>query len=67
MNNNIISKIINISAVLSIVAGAFGMLFSFTFLWSNNIVDVIGAGMPFIAGSILFGTGLITLAIFNKK
>lgn len=67
MNKKSIKRIINGLAILSTLAGAFGMIFSFVFLWSSKVVDVIGAGLPFVAGSILFGTGLITLAIFNKE
>jgi hypothetical protein len=29
--------------------------------------DLVGAGFPFVAGSILFGTGLLTLAIITRK
>jgi hypothetical protein len=29
--------------------------------------DLVGAGFPFVGGSILFGTGLLTLAVFNKQ
>jgi hypothetical protein len=67
MNERIIKKIINGLAILSMVAGAFGMIFCFIFLWSANTVDLIGAGFPFVGAAILFGTGLITLGIFNKK
>lgn len=67
MREDSIKKVINILAILAIVSGAFGMLFCFPFLWSANIADLVGAGFPFVGGAILFGTGLITLAIFNKK
>lgn len=67
MNEGMIKKIINGLAILSMLLGAFGMIFCFVFLWSANAVDLIGAGFPFVAGSVLFGTGLITLGIFNKK
>jgi len=62
-----IEKIINALAISSMIAGAFGMIFCFVFLWSSNAVDLIGAGFPFVGGAVLFGTGLITLGIFNKK
>jgi len=67
MGNKMISKIINILAVSSILAGIFGMLFSFIFLFSNNLADLVGAGFPFVAGAILFGTGLIALTNNNRK
>lgn len=58
---------INALAILTMIAGAFGMLFCFPFLWSNNLADLVGSGFPFVGGAILFGFGLITLAYFNKK
>ena len=60
-------KGINIIALVSMIFGAFGMLYCLQFLWSNNLNDLVGAGLPFLAGSILFGTGLISLSINNKK
>ncbi|MCB0533091.1 MAG: hypothetical protein KDD14_12895 [Saprospiraceae bacterium] len=67
MNNRTIKYIINGIAVLTMIAGAFGMLFCYPFLWSARIEDLVGAGFPFLAGAVLFGTGLITIGIFNKK
>ena len=67
MTDKAIKKIINTLAIISMSAGLLGMLFCFPHLWSANIADLIGAGFPFVAGSILFGTGLLTLAIFNKQ
>lgn len=58
---------INAIAVLSMISGAFGMMFCFPFLWSVKTADLVGAGFPFVGGAILFGTGLITLGLFNKK
>ncbi len=66
MNNNQLKILINILAILTMLAGAFGMLFCFPFLWSANTADLIGAGFPFVGGSILFAGGLITLGVFNK-
>ncbi len=54
-------------AVASMLAGVFGILFCFPFLWSVRIEDLVGAGFPFVAGSILFGSGLLTFALFNKS
>ncbi len=67
MNEESIKKAINILSILGIISGGFGMIFCFPFLWSANIADLVGAGFPFVGGSILFGAGLITLGIFNKK
>jgi hypothetical protein len=59
-------KLINFLAICSMIAGAFGMLFCFKFLWSNHMQDLVGAGFPFVGGSILFGAGLISLTL-NRK
>lgn len=67
MKEDSIKKAVNILSILSMIAGAFGMVFCYPFLWSSNMADLVGAGFPFIGGSILFGTGLITLGVFNKK
>ena len=60
-------KTIKYIAIITMVAGLFGMLFCFRFLWSARMEDLVGAGFPFVAGSILFGTGLLTLALKNKN
>jgi hypothetical protein len=31
------------------------------------MVDVVGAGLPFVAGAILVGSGLIAFAINNRR
>lgn len=67
MKNQTKKYLINGIATLTMIAGAFGMLFCFPFLWSAKIEDLVGAGFPFLAGAVLFGTGLITIGIFNKK
>lgn len=58
---------INAMAIASMLAGLFGMLFCFPFLWSARIEDLVGAGFPFVAGAILFGSGLLTFGLFNKS
>ena len=67
MNKAQLKTVINTLAILSMLAGAFGMLYCFPFLWSANTADLIGAGFPFVGGSILFGAGLVTLGVFNRK
>ena len=57
---------VNALSVISMLAGLFAMLFCFPFLWSSRIEDLVGAGFPFLAGSILFGAGLVSFCIFNK-
>ncbi|MEN8956905.1 MAG: hypothetical protein ABF242_00090 [Flavobacteriales bacterium] len=60
-------KTINIVAVLTMIGGAFGMLFCFPFLWSANMPDLVGAGFPFVGGAILFGSGLVSLVVNNRN
>ena len=67
MNHQTIKNVINGVAILTMISGAFGMLFCYPFLWSAKIENLVGAGFSFLAGAILFGTGLITIGIFNKK
>lgn len=64
MNNK---KLINIASILIGIAGGFGMLFCFPFLWSGNMADLVGAGFPFVGGCFLLGTALISLSINNKN
>jgi hypothetical protein len=61
MKENSIKLLINSLAIITMVAGLFGMLFCFPFLWSGRMEDLVGAGFPFVGGSILFGTGLLAL------
>lgn len=67
MKDKTFKIIINGLAVVAILAGIFGMLFCFPFLWSAQMEDLVGSGFPFVAGSILFGSGLVALAIFNRQ
>ena len=54
-------------SVLIITAGALGMIFCFPFLWSSKMEDLVGAGLPFVGGAILVGSGLVTLGLASKK
>jgi hypothetical protein len=49
------------------LAGLFGILYCWRYLYSSNMADLVGAGFPFVAGSVLFGTGLIGLVINSRK
>lgn len=60
-------KLLNIASIIIGIAGVFGMLYCFPYLWSANIADLVGAGLPFVGGAILVGTALISLSIINKK
>ena len=44
--------------LLTSLIGGLGMIYCLPFLYSSNLVDVVGAGLPFIAGSILVVGGL---------
>ena len=67
MPENLIKKIITATAVVTMLAGLFGMLFCFPFLWSARMEDLVGAGFPFVGGSILFASGLLTLGVLNRQ
>lgn len=54
-------------AFIFMLVGLIGMGICFIFIWSDNIIDVAGAGLGFICGSILMGTGLISVAIVANK
>ena len=59
-------RIGNILIVLSILVGIFFMVYAGPYLWSASLVDLVGAGFPFLAGAILLGAGLIAFAIWNQ-
>lgn len=67
MNTNNFIFLINVVAIGFIVIGSLGMLYCLTYLFSTKIDDIIGAGLPFVGGAILCGSGLITLAINNRQ
>lgn len=54
-------------AFASVVAGILGMLFCLPFLFSADIADLVGAGFPFIGGSILTVGGLLVLSNLARK
>lgn len=56
-----------LAAFVMLVLGAAGMTVSFLFLWSPSQVDVMGAGMAFLAGASMMGSGLIALAIVATR
>jgi len=67
MRNLTIKEISQYGSFAIIAAGIFGMLFCFSFLWSSNIADLVGAGFPFVAGAILIIGGLINLTLLSSK
>lgn len=58
--------ILKISSYLAIILGIFGMMFCLPFLFSANMVDLVGAGFPFVGGAIIAIGGLISLSNLTK-
>ncbi|WP_421753240.1 hypothetical protein [Croceimicrobium sp.] len=67
MNKVNLKSLIPLISAITMVAGLLGMFFCFPFLWSANMADLVGAGFPFVAGSVLFGAGLISLSLTNRE
>ena len=59
--------VVVVLACLFNVVGIIGMGICFFFIWSNNLIDVLGAGLGFICGAILIGSGLISIAVVTGK
>jgi len=55
-----------VGAFISIITGVFGMTYCLPFLFSSNIVDIVGAGFPFIGGAILTIGGLLVLSNLSE-
>lgn len=62
-----LKKMVVISSIVIMIAGIAGMFYCLPFLYSPQIEDLVGAGFPFFAGSILLVGGLIGIAIVSKK
>ncbi len=62
-----LKKIVIILAIVIMIAGIAGMFYCLPFLYSTRIEDLVGAGFPFLAGSIMLIGGLISIAIVSKK
>ncbi|KAA2242640.1 hypothetical protein F0L74_08895 [Chitinophaga agrisoli] len=56
------SRIARTGAYTAILLGTFGMLFCLPFLFSSSMEDLVGAGFPFLGGTIIAGSGLIALS-----
>jgi hypothetical protein len=54
-------------AYTAIILGALGMLFCLPFLFSPSMADIVGAGLPFIAGAIIASAGLLALSNLAKQ
>lgn len=60
-------KIVVLISIVIMIAGVAGMLYCLPFLYSARIEDIVGAGYPFLAGTIMLIGGLISIAIISKK
>ena len=56
------SGIVVVLSAIVMLVGLIGMGLCFLFIWSSNQIDVMGAGMGFITGAIMIGSGLIALS-----
>lgn len=55
-------------AYTAITLGTLGMLYCLPFLFSSSLEDLVGAGFPFVGGTIIAGSGLIALSnLANEK
>lgn len=59
-------KTAKLGAYAGIILGTFGMCFCLPFLFSARLVDVVGAGFPFVGGAIIASGGLLTLAYLSR-
>ena len=59
-------RVTKFGAFASITAGVFGMIFCLPFLFSSNMVDLVGAGFPFVGGAILAVGGLLALSNLSR-
>ena len=54
-------------ALAAVFAGIAGMIFCLPFLFSSSLADLVGAGFPFVGGSILVVGGLMVLSNLTKQ
>lgn len=63
----ILQKLVIIISTFIILFGLAGMFYCLPFLYSSRIEDLVGAGFPFISGSIMITGGTVSLAILTNK
>jgi hypothetical protein len=51
----------------AVVLGAAGMVLSFLYLASSSMADITAGTSGFLAGSVLIGSGLISLALLASR
>jgi hypothetical protein len=54
-------------SVLAILAGGFGMAKSFIYMASANMADITSGASGFIAGSVLIGSGLLSMTLLATR
>jgi hypothetical protein len=64
---DIMKQLSTIGSYSAIIAGLFGMLYCLPYLFSPVLEDLVGAGFPFVAGAILFASGLISLSMQRNQ
>jgi hypothetical protein len=62
-----VKTLTKVGALTSIMVGIFGMIFCLPFLFSSSLADLIGAGFPFVGGSILTVGGLLALSNLSRR
>ena len=67
MNNTFLSSVSVVLASILVLLGTVGMLITFFFLWSNDMRDIAGAGLGFVAGAVMLGSGVVSLAFASGK
>ncbi|MGN7787723.1 hypothetical protein ACTJIJ_24530 [Niabella sp. 22666] len=64
---NRLPLLVKTGAYAAIVLGILGMMFCLPFLFSAHVADLIGAGLPFMGGAIIAGSGLIALSNLARQ
>ena len=67
MNGSFLSMLSMMFAAILTVLASSGMIVTFMFLWSNDLRDITGAGLGFVAGAIILGSGVVSLAVISSK
>jgi hypothetical protein len=67
MNSPTFRIVCLVLAILTILAGGGGMAISFLFLAAGTIPDSTAGAAGFIAGSVMIGSGLISLTLLAAR
>jgi hypothetical protein len=59
--------IVGLISIFTMTIGITSMLYCLNYLHSSKIEDLIGAGFPFLSGTILFTGGLVSLSIIASS